>query len=252
MTFYQNAIIYKLKKNDDFDDNNIYIGSTSDFKNRKYQHKTACNNEKWKHYKCPVYQFIRDNGGWDEWVMIAIEQYSCNNKKELETRERYHIDLLRPILNKNIPTRTYKEYRVDNKVKVAKKMKEWCEANKEKIAEYHKERYENNKEIINQKHKEYYKNNKEYSKEHSKKYYENNKEIINQKHKEYYENNKEYFKERYEKNKEIINQKHKEYNKANKEIINQKVICDHCGCEITKKYLNKHQKTKKCLNNKKI
>ena len=215
MPLYENSFIYKLKHNEDYDDLNIYIGSTTNFRGRKNQHKTCCNNEKSTNYNFFVYKYIRDNGGWDDWVMTPIEKYSCDSKKELEIKERYYIDLLRPTLNKQIPTRTFKE---------------WYENNKEKIAEYHKERYENNKEIINQKHKEYYKNNKEYSKEHSKKYYENNKEFFKEKHKQYYEANKEKF----------------------KEYFKEKVICDHCGCESTKHHLKRHQKTKKCLNNKKI
>jgi len=219
MPLYENAFIYKIKHNEDYEDLNIYIGSTTNFKNRKYQHKVNCNNENRQNYSSKVYEYIRNNGGWDEWVMIAIEEYPCDSKKKLETRERYYIDILRPTLNKNIPTRTDKEYREDNKEKINQKQKEYYENNKEKIAE----------------------KQKQYNKE----YYENNKEIINQKAKEFYE-----------KNKEIINQKHKEYNEANKkkilEKLKEKVICDHCGCEITKVYLNKHQKSKKCLNNKKI
>jgi len=226
MPLYENAFIYKIKHNEDYEDLNIYIGSTTNFRGRKNAHKTCCNNEKSTNYNFFVYKYIRDNGGWDEWVMIAIEEYPCDSKKKLEIRERYYIDLLRPTLNKQIPTRTFKE-RYEN--------------NKEKIAEYHKERYENNKEKINKQTKEYRENNKEYFKER-------------------YENNKEYFKEYYENNKEIINQKAKEYYEVNKEIINQrhkeygkkKVICDYCGCEIRKCSLYKHQKTKKCLNNKKI
>jgi len=135
MTFYDKSIIYKLKHNEDYDDTNIYIGSTSNFKNRKYQHKTACNNEKSKHYNVPVYQYIRANGGWNEWVMIPIEVYSCNSKNELEIRERHHIDFLRPTLNKQIPTRTDKEYREDNKEKNKEYSKEYTKDNKEKIEE---------------------------------------------------------------------------------------------------------------------
>jgi len=185
MPIYQNSIIYKLKHNDDYDDTNIYVGSTTNFRMRKNQHKTCCNNEKDKNYNLPVYQYIRNNGNWDNWVMIPIEPYPCNDKDELVIRERYHIDLLRSKLNKIIPGRTRKE---------------WGEDNKEKI--------------------------KEKNKESNKKYRENNKEKIA-------ENDKK----RYEANKEQIAEKKKE-----------KVICDHCGCEIVKSYLKKHQKTKKCIN----
>jgi len=151
MPNYENGVIYKLKHNEDYVDLNIYIGSTCNFKHRKNEHKNNCNNEKSKNYNSPVYQFIRDNGGWDGWIMIAIEEYSCDSKKKLEIRERYYIDLLRPVLNKYIPARTLKEYREDNKEKIAEKIKKYYEDNKEKIKEQKKEYYENNKEKLYEK-----------------------------------------------------------------------------------------------------
>ena len=55
-------------------------------------------------------------------------------------------------------------------------------------------------------------------------------------------------KEWYKNNKNIINQKHKEYRKNNKEILNEKqrdkITCE-CGCEIVKRYLSTHLKSKK-------
>ena len=172
MPLYENGVIYKLKHNLDYDDLNIYIGSTTNFRGRKNCHKNNCYNEKSKKNNIPIYQFIRDNGGWDEWIMIAIEEYPCDSKKKLETRERYYIDLLRPILNKNIPSRTYKEWYENNKEIINQKKKEYREDNKE----YFKKYFKDNKEILNQKKKEYY---------------EANKEIISQKQKEYTEANKE-------------------------------------------------------------
>ena len=148
MPLYQNSVIYKLKHNEDYDDTNIYIGSTSNFKNRKYCHKNICNNEKNPKYNTALYQYIRDNGNWDEWIMIPIEQYSCNNKNELEIRERYYIDILRPVLNKVIPTRTYKEYYEDNKEKILLYNKEYQAANKEQFLIKKKEYREANKEKI--------------------------------------------------------------------------------------------------------
>jgi hypothetical protein len=222
MPHYQNSVIYKLKHNEDYDDTNIYVGSTSNFKNRKNQHKTVCNNEKAKYYNLNLYQYIRDNGGWDNWVIIPIEEYPCNSKKELLIRERHHIDLLRSTLNRNIPGRTVKEWYEDNKEHIAEIKKKYREDNKEKIAEIAKEYYENNKEKL----KKYYNDNKEKIAEISKEYYENNKEKINERDKKYYENNKQ-----------IINEKRGE-----------KIICNHCGCQIRKGYLKIHQKSKKCIN----
>ena len=196
MPKYENSVIYKIKHNEDYDDNNIYVGSTTNFRMRKNCHKVDCNNEKRKGYNTPVYQYIRNNGGWDNFVMIPIEPYPCNDKDELKIRERHHIDLLRPTLNKYIPTRTRKEYHEDNKEKLNEKSKKWYDNNKEKFNEYYKKRYEANKEKLN---------------EYNKKYHEANKEIIN-------------------------------------ERLKKKVICDHCGCEVRKDGLKKHQKSKKCIN----
>jgi RNA polymerase-binding transcription factor DksA len=226
MPHYQNSVIYKLKHNEDYDDTNIYVGSTSNFKHRKNQHKTSCNNEKNKKYNTPIYQYIRDNGGWDNWVMIPIEQYSCNSKKELEIQERHHIDLLRPKLNIIKPGRTKKEYYEDHKEVLNEKFKEYYEVNKKKILEQKKEHYENNKDKINKKTKEYYQNNKEKLNEKTKEYYQNNKEKLNKYTKQWYEDNKEKLKEK----------------------IKEKAICDHCGSEIRKQGLNIHKKSKKCIN----
>ena len=161
MPLYNNSVIYKLKRNDDYDDNNMYLGSTTNFRVRKISHKTCCNNESTKSYNRLVYKYIRDNGGWNEWVMIPVEEYPCNSKKELEIRERYHIDLLKPTLNKNIPTRTLKEYYKQNK----DNFKEYYEQNKDKIAEYYNEYNKQNKDKVLKQKKEYYEQNKDNFKE---------------------------------------------------------------------------------------
>lgn len=154
MPLYQNSIIYKLCHCNDLENKNIYVGSTTNFRNRKNQHKVSYYNERSKKYNYKVYQFIRDNGGWDEWQMIPIEVFPCNDKKELEVRERHHIELLKPKLNKQIPTRTEKEYKNDNNEFYKKYKKEWSNNNKEKVKENKKNWYEDNKEEIAEKRKE--------------------------------------------------------------------------------------------------
>tara|TARA_Y100000389_G_scaffold123125_1_gene120401 strand:- start:156 stop:674 length:519 start_codon:yes stop_codon:yes gene_type:complete len=57
----------------------------------------------------------------------------------------------------------------------------------------------------------------------------------------------EYQKQHYEDNKTKILEQKKQFYEVNKEILNKKIKCDHCGCEITKRYLKTHQKSKKCL-----
>ena len=86
--------------------------------------------------------------------------------------------------------------------------KQYRENNKEKIAEQHKQYYENNKEKIAEQKKQYLENNKEKIVEYKKQYNENNKEKIAEQRKQYRENNKEkkqeYMKQYYEENKEKI------------------------------------------------
>ena len=81
---YQNTVIYKICCDDTEE---FYIGSTTDFTRRKSQHKSACNNENNKNHTSKIYQTIREYGGWDNWRMVVVEEYPCENKREAEKRE---------------------------------------------------------------------------------------------------------------------------------------------------------------------
>ena len=86
---YSNTIIYKLVHKEDYDNANIYIGSTTDFVTRKNSHKSTCIYEKQTNYNNKKYQYIRENGGWNCFNMIEVEKYPCNDKREAEAREEY-------------------------------------------------------------------------------------------------------------------------------------------------------------------
>jgi len=77
---YSKCCIYKIEHIDD--DSLVYVGNTTHFEKRKCKHKNACNNVKSKYYHLKVYQMIRENGGWDEFKMIEVEKYKCNDKRE--------------------------------------------------------------------------------------------------------------------------------------------------------------------------
>ena len=65
---YDNAFIYEIV----YKDVNIterYVGSTTNLIQRRKQHKTACNNEKDKAHNVNVYQFIIENGGFENWML---------------------------------------------------------------------------------------------------------------------------------------------------------------------------------------
>ena len=74
---YRNGgIIYKLVCRD----NNIkdcYVGFTTNFVNRKYVHKRTYYNIIPCKHKHTLYDFIRNNGGWDNWNMVEVEHYKC-------------------------------------------------------------------------------------------------------------------------------------------------------------------------------
>ena len=127
---YSNSIIYKLCCKDT-DITDIYVGSTTNFRGRKNNHKTNCQNEKRKNYNRKVYKFIREHGDFENWEMIMIEEFSCSTKLELHKKEREYFELLKPNLNTNVPNRTQKQYNIDNK----DKKKQYRIDNKDKITE---------------------------------------------------------------------------------------------------------------------
>jgi len=121
------GLIYKIVCND-LNITDTYVGSCQAFRARKCKHKSICNNPNSKAYNLNVYQFIRANGGWDNWSMIQIENVLFLQKRELLTRERYYIETLRSTLNKQMPGRTPQEYREanyeKNKTEINEKQKE--------------------------------------------------------------------------------------------------------------------------------
>ena len=68
----------------------VYVGLSTSLRNRRANHKSACNNEKNKSYNRPVYQYIRANGGWANWQLLPIERVEFDFKFKLHDRERHH------------------------------------------------------------------------------------------------------------------------------------------------------------------
>ena len=95
---YSKSLIYKIcpidKKIEE-----CYIGSTTSFSRRKYDHKSACNNIISKGYSKPLYKHIRENGGWDAFEMVLIEYYPCGSSLELRQREEFWRSTLKAELN---------------------------------------------------------------------------------------------------------------------------------------------------------
>ena len=218
MVDYKNACIYKICCKDP-NIKDVYIGSTCNLIRRRAGHKQSCYNKNdKKKYNYPVYRYIRDHGGWDNWIVLKIKDTPCDNKDELRLKEREEFEKIGATLNSYYPQRSQKEYREENKEKNLEKAKEYYDENKEKILEYHKEYYDKNKEEISEK---------------AKKHREENKEKILEKEKEYREENKEKRKEYYQ---EKIREK-----------ILEKVKCE-CGSVVCRAGLTRHKKSQKHQN----
>ena len=114
MADYTNGKIYKVVCGET---NRIYIGSTINLlKYRLSKHKVLNNS-------CRCNDFINP-------TIHLLEDYSCNNRKELELRERYYIENT-DCVNIKIPSRTKKEWYLDN----AEKYKQYYIDNAEKLKE---------------------------------------------------------------------------------------------------------------------
>ena len=144
MPDYSKTLIYKTQHQDKPE--LLYIGSTTDFRDRKYSHKGNCNNP---NINFKLYQLIRDNGGWECFNMVRIKDFPCDNRREAEAEEDRIIMEMKSILNSKRASRTNKQYHIDNKDKLKEKQKIYVNDNRDLVLEQKKQHYINNKYIIN-------------------------------------------------------------------------------------------------------
>ena len=229
----------------------VYIGHTTEhyLSQRLNWHRT--------HYRiwlknnkstscCSSFDILKNNN----YNIILIENYPCKTIEEIQARERFYIESNKCV-NKNIPTRTQKEYRETNKDKIKAKQKEHYINNRNIYVEQFKKYREKNKEKLSILRKKYREQNKEYVKQKQKEWYKNNKDKV----KEYEKQHKEHIKERTKKYREKVKDKLKqnwqEYWTKNKEKIlkqrHEKIECE-CGCKVSKQCMPEHLKTKKHQN----
>lgn len=161
MADYSKTIIYKIQHitNNEL----LYVGHTTQFTRRKAFHKSqTMGNEK------KIYQMIRNNGGWDSFLMKPIMEFSCENRTQAGIQE----EKCRLELNANMNSIgcTY------NKEKLV--------ANKKIYRAEHREEIHAKDKIYREAHKEerkaYLESIKEEQKEYKKKWYAENKDKINE------------------------------------------------------------------------
>lgn len=151
MVNYSNGKIYKLVCGD-----LTYYGSTIQPLHKRLHHHKCQYKQPAKKITKSIQLFNLSIETNTPVKIYLVEKYPCDDKMELERRERYYIENYECV-NKQIPTRT---------------IKEWREANRNNIQEYHKQYYETNRNKKLEYQKQYDKANKDNKREYQKQYRE--------------------------------------------------------------------------------
>ena len=171
---YSKTVIYKIQHNED--ETLLYVGSTTDFTNRKSQHKSACTNPKDRCHNLKVYKMIRENDGWDSFTMVKIEDFPCKSGREAEYREdrlmrelKANMNSIRAFLtpeekleleqrcqlrwreaNREAEVQRVQAWQQDNQERRAENDRRWREENREYAREYHQQYREANRERLSE------------------------------------------------------------------------------------------------------
>lgn len=146
MTDYSQGKIYKLYIPGIEDI--CYVGSTInslEWRLSHHRHQASNTNQSKTGSTC-----LFEEG--NEVVIELLESYPCDTKQELMERERYWIEKFPDGVNKNIPTRGWRERWYANHNHNLEKHREWLQNNAEKVAEY----IEGRKDIEKQQQQERY------------------------------------------------------------------------------------------------
>lgn len=142
---YPEAVVYRIVVGDEF-----YIGSTVDITKRLIHHKYDLNTN----VKCmKLYDKLRElDLGFDDIEITIIQNYPCNDKRDLRMREGIYQRELKPTLNTRIEGRTEKEWYEDTKGYYEDHRQEYRNnLDKDVVAEYNKKYYETNKHVLKKK-----------------------------------------------------------------------------------------------------
>lgn len=156
MPDYSKAVIYTIRTGD-----SLYVGSTCNFRNRKYDHNKTLHGEYYRNHNLNVYKTIRDNNG--QWDMKPYKEFPCENKTQLAIEEEkcrielnadlnmqncYGFDVER---RKKAKQQNHKEYYSKNKEILVNKKKKWLELNKDRDKARNLKYYYDNKDKLTMK-----------------------------------------------------------------------------------------------------
>ena len=156
---FSNSIIYHIRHMESKEV--VYVGSTTNFSQRKSTHKWLCNHEEGKDFTIPIYCHIRNNGGFDCFEVIPIKSLKLENKTQLLIAEQAEIDGHRTLVNSYKAHTTieelkqyHKQYHEEHKAELNEKTKKYRQEHKAEIKLYNKQYKEEHKAEINEKMKE--------------------------------------------------------------------------------------------------
>ena len=105
-----------------------YIGCTNDFDKRIISHKHCCENINTIQYTYKLYEYIRLNGGFNNWSSVILESFEYQNNIEKHQKENDYFKQFQPTLNSNTPGRnqkdSYSQYYQKNRLYLKAKMME--------------------------------------------------------------------------------------------------------------------------------
>lgn len=133
-------IIYKIICNTN--DKLIYIGSTLNFRRRKWEHKSNSTNKNSNCRNYKLYKTIIENDGWNNWNMTPIEIFEadCNIKAKIRENElmefyKSNLNSCKAILSEEERANYFKKY-YDKQRKYYANIEDKKQYNKDSYAKY--------------------------------------------------------------------------------------------------------------------
>ena len=138
---YANTWFYKIVSKDTTT-TDCYVGySTCQSAAVKESHISKCKTQ-----ESPLYKFIRNHGGIENFDIVKLGAKPCVDKSEVLREQRKYFNQYNTTLNVIVPARSRSEYQHSSKV--LEQSKKYRQANKALIDERGREYYKANKELI--------------------------------------------------------------------------------------------------------
>ena len=115
---YSKTIIYKIYCYDNTV-TDAYVGYTTNFVQKKHNHKQSCTNISSANYHSDLYNMIRKNGGWSNWKMEIIDVINCCDHNDVINKTMDYINKL----NTNLTTKFHADFTIPTPKSVINKKK---------------------------------------------------------------------------------------------------------------------------------